>query len=69
MYGVIDRIEGDIAVIEFDSGEVKNILIKYIQGEILEGNVLYKKDNFYYIDIEETNKRRQEAESFLKIWE
>lgn len=69
MYGVIDRLEGDIAVIELDNGEIKNVSINYIKGEIKEGNALYKKEDFYYIDIEETNKRRREAESFLEIWE
>ncbi len=69
MYGVIDRIEGKIAVVEFDEGDIKKIKLDDIKGEAKEGDVLYKKENFYFIDIDETNKRKKEAEGFLELWD
>lgn len=69
MYGVIDRIEGKIAVVEFDEGDIKKINLDEIKGEAKEGDVLYKKENFYFIDIDETKKRKKEAEGFLELWD
>lgn len=69
MYGVIDRIEESIAVIEFDNGKIENITLENIKGEAKEGDVLLLKNGLYFIDKEETNKRKKEAESFLNLWE
>lgn len=69
LYGVIDRIEGKIAVVEFDQGDIKKIKLDDIKGKAKEGDILYKKENFYFIDIDETNKRRKEAEGFLELWD
>lgn len=69
MYGVIDRIEESIAVIEFDNGKIENITLENIKGEAKEGDVLLLKNGLYFIDTEETNKRKKEAESFLNLWE
>lgn len=69
MYGVIDRIEGNLAVVEFDDDSIENIHIEDIKGEIKEGNVLIKREDFYEIDIKETQKRREEAQKLLDLWE
>lgn len=69
MFGVIDRIEGEIAVVEFDNGLIEDISVNKIKGKILEGYVIYLKDGFYNVDLDETNKRKKEMESFLDLWD
>lgn len=69
MYGVVDRIEETIATIELDNGSIKNIPLNSIKGDVKEGDVVKFKEGLYFIDEEETNKRKKEAESFLELWE
>lgn len=69
MYGVIDRIEEGIVVIEFDNDSIEKVDIKIVKGEVKEGNVLYKEKEIYIVDIIETEKRRKEAEELLDAWE
>lgn len=58
---IIDRFEGDFAVVE-DSGkdEVINIHKDFIEENAKEGDVIALFETFYMIDHAETKKRREE---------
>ncbi|WP_431188423.1 DUF3006 domain-containing protein [Caloranaerobacter azorensis] len=64
--GIIDRFEGDYAVIELENLEVINILKDNLPQNAKEGDVVVIKDNKYYIDIEETRRRNKQIEEFFK---
>lgn len=67
---VIDRIEGEYVVLEGLEGIIFNIEKKYIAGEAKEGDILYEKDNLYYIDNEATKLRKEEIDKLVKgLWE
>lgn len=70
MFGVVDRFEGDFAVVEMDSGEIINIQKFKIPYETAEGDVLEINNKHKCIrNIEETEKRRREIEELTKdIW-
>ncbi len=55
--GVVDRIEGDLAVVETEWREVVNIPLRYLPEGIREGNVL---DIIFRINPEKEKKRREE---------
>lgn len=68
MFGVIDRFEGKMAVIEMYSGEVINIERTQLPAETKEGDVL-KIDEIIAVDEEETKKRRKKVNELTKdIW-
>lgn len=68
MFGVIDRFEGKMAVIEMYSGEVINIERTQLPAEAKEGDVL-KIDKTISVDEEETKKRRKKVDELTKdIW-
>lgn len=58
---IIDRFEGDFAVVE-DSEKETNINIRkeFIEEGAREGDVLALFETFYMIDHAETKKRREE---------
>ena len=66
MMMIIDRFEGDLAVISlFDeaTGEVfyKNLPADWLPEDAAEGDVLVKADGRYAVDTKETEKRRAAA--------
>lgn len=68
MFGVIDRFEGKMAVIEMYSGEVINIERTQLPAEAKEGDVL-KIEETIAVDEEETKKRRKKVDELTKdIW-
>ncbi|MCX7905054.1 MAG: DUF3006 domain-containing protein [Caloramator sp.] len=68
MKGVIDRFEGDFAIIVFDDGKVENINRQLIPKEAREGDVIVFAATTY-IDKEETLKRKKESNKYLNLWE
>jgi hypothetical protein len=67
---IIDRFEGDFAVCENDNKIMVNISKKELPSEVKEGDVIYKYDEKYIIDLEETKKRKQEIHDIIKnLWE
>ena len=67
---VIDRFEENYAVLEDLEGSIFNAEKRYIDKEAKEGDILYKKDNFYYIDNEATRLRKEEIDKLMKgLWE
>lgn len=55
---IIDRFEGDFAVVETDSG-MTNISRELLPENAKEGDVIGVTDGVYYIDEEETQSRRK----------
>lgn len=65
MRGVIDRFEGEFAVVELDTREIKNIKREIIPKNAKEGDVLNIGENIT-IDYEEAEKRKKEIESMME---
>lgn len=67
-YIIIDRIENNIAICEVNE-EILKINVNNIEGVPSEGDVLVKKESFYYIDKDLTNKRKTIVEDLMKgMW-
>ncbi|WP_427340562.1 DUF3006 domain-containing protein [Caloranaerobacter sp. DY30410] len=64
--GIIDRFEGEYAVIELENLKVINILKDNLPQNAKEGDVVVIKDNECYIDIEETQKRNKQIKKFFE---
>lgn len=62
---IIDRLEGDYAVVE-DGGNVINIRREFIEDGAKEGDVLAVVDTFYVIDRAATEKRRKETAELMR---
>ncbi|TGY41347.1 DUF3006 domain-containing protein [Clostridium sartagoforme] len=70
VFYTVDRIEGSYAVLEDNEENIINVEIINVKGDLKEGKVLYKKDDLYFIDEEETKKRNEEINNLLKgLWE
>lgn len=70
MFGVIDRFEGDYAVVEFKDREMQNIERKLLPPEVREGDLIRLVDGAYVIDVEETAKKRAATEKLNEgLWE
>ena len=65
MRGVVDRIEGSVAVIELgDTGELANI--PFGDVSVSEGDVVEVSDGrILFVDKSETDKRKNEARLLL----
>ena len=68
MRGIIDRFEGDFAVVELENGEMRNIKRELVPVEAKEGDVLNIIE-VISIDNEETEKRRKKIEELTEdMW-
>ena len=66
---IIDRIEEDYIVIESPEGNIINVKKEFLKGKAKEGDCLIKEDNYFIIDIEDTEKRQIEIANKLKgMW-
>lgn len=61
----VDRIEEDKAVLECENGDCVTLELKSLPKNIKEGNVLCFEENSYFLDKEETEKRRQKIKSLM----
>lgn len=61
----LDRIEEDKAVLECENGECVTLEVKSLPKNIKEGDVLCFEENSYFLDKEETEKRRQKIKSLM----
>ncbi|MDM5193629.1 DUF3006 domain-containing protein [Bacillus hominis] len=67
--GIIDRFEGEIAVIEINSITI-DVPKSKLPSAAKEGDVLIIEDNKYTIDKNETEKRRHEIQNLMdKLFE
>lgn len=62
---IIDRFEGDYAVCETESGEIKNISKSQISKDAKEGDILIRGESEWQIDADESKKRRMSIENRL----
>ena len=65
---IIDRFEGDIAVVEADE-TMLDIPRSQLPAEAQEGDVLQKNGDVYIVDRAATEKRKEEINRLMKgIW-
>ncbi|NLU53028.1 MAG: DUF3006 domain-containing protein [Clostridiaceae bacterium] len=62
---IIDRFEGIYAICETEDKTMINIERSLIPKEAKESDVLVKKDDKYFIDTVETEKRKSRIKSLL----
>ena len=64
---IIDRFEGEFAVVENTDSEEMTLINKVIIDQnAREGDVIALLDGIYHVDDEETKKRRAEVLALLK---
>jgi len=68
---IIDRVEGNYAILEKEDGNLINIPIENIKGDFKDGDVLIKIDDEYFeIDKEFTLSRKCNVDNITKnMWE
>ncbi|GAB6436727.1 MULTISPECIES: DUF3006 domain-containing protein [Bacillus] len=67
--GIIDRFEGELAIIEMNN-ETIDVPKSKLPSTAKEGDVLIIEDNKFTIDKNETNKRRREIQDLMnKLFE
>jgi hypothetical protein len=66
---IIDKFEGSLAVCEDENGETRNITVSTILGLAKESYVIEEINGVFYINEEETEKRRKYIEELTKdMW-
>lgn len=69
MKGIIDRFEGDYAVVEFDGRQMKDIPKSELALEAKEGDVIVLFKGKYHVDQDETQRRKaQIAKLTENMW-
>ncbi|EJS46364.1 DUF3006 domain-containing protein [Bacillus nitratireducens] len=67
--GIIDRFEGELAVIEINNSTI-DVPKSKLPSAAKEGDVLIIEDDTYTIDKNETDKRRREVQDLMdKLFE
>ena len=57
----VDRIEGDLAVLEDENGDFSNVALAQLPQGTREGTVLRHENGVWSIDADEAARRRAEA--------
>jgi len=66
---IIDRVEGNYAIIEKENGDMYKICIENIRGDFKEGDILINKDEYFEMDKSFTlNRKDKIADSVKDIW-
>ena len=63
---IVDRIEGKFALCETDGREMRPVPLKDLPAGISEGDVLQTGPEGFWIDREETAKRREKIANRVK---
>ena len=67
---IIDRIEGNYAIIEKENGDMYKISIENIKGDFKDGDILINKGEYFEIDKKFTLNRKNEINDSMKnMWE
>lgn len=67
---IVDRIEGNILVLEDENMNIITIAKDDVVGEIKEGQVLIKKQERFYLDKEKTEAKIKKINDLMKgMWE
>jgi len=70
MKGIIDRFEGDYAVVEFEGRNMVEIHKKDLPAGLKEGDAIRGTDGVYIFDELETERIRKETKGmFDKLWD
>lgn len=70
MRGIIDRFEGNYAVVEFDGRQMKDIPKSELTPKAKEGDVVVLVGGKYVVDEEETHRRKVEIAKLTEsMWE
>lgn len=70
MTGIIDRFEGNYAVVEFEGRQMKDILMSDLPTGLKEGDAIRCIDGTYVFDKLETERIKKETKTmFDKLWE
>jgi len=68
--GIIDRFEGDYAVVEFEGRQMKDILRRDLPAGLKEGDAIRCAEGIYIFDEIETGRIKKETKMiFDKLWE
>lgn len=69
MKAIIDRFEGDFAVLELEDKNILNINKNKIPKEAKEGDILRIENDYIVLDNEEREKLKKEIEEITKdVW-
>lgn len=63
---IIDRFEGDWAVLEIRKGNFIRIERSQLPVQCREGDVLVRQNGHYIIDLQETEERRQRLQKKME---
>ncbi|WP_303863996.1 DUF3006 domain-containing protein [Alkalibaculum bacchi] len=67
---IINRFEGDYAVVEDENKLMMDIHLKDLPKEVQEGDVLVKIGDSYSVDLGETERRKKTIEELVDdLWE
>lgn len=67
---IIDRVEGNYAIIEKENGDMSKISIENIKGDFKDGDILINKGEYFEIDKKFTlNRKDQINDSMKNMWE
>lgn len=70
MKGIIDRFEGDVAVVEFEGRKMKDIHRNKLSPMAKEGDVIVLVGDMYQVDEKETQRRKLEIAKLTEnMWE
>ena len=70
MKGIIDRFEGNYAVVEFEGRRMVEIHKRDLPGGLKEGDAIRCDDGVYVFDEAETKRLKNETKvMFDKLWE
>jgi len=70
MKGIIDRFEGDYAVVEFTGRRMVEIHKRDLPAGLKEGDAIRSADGTYVFDKLETERTKKETKAmFDKMWE
>ena len=63
---IVDRIEGDKAVLECENGDMVNLELKALPKNIKEGDVINFQENSYFLNSDETKARKEKIKNHAK---
>jgi hypothetical protein len=67
---IIDRVEGNYAIIEKENGDMYKISIENIKGDFKDGDILINKGEYFEIDKKFTLNRKNEINDSMKdMWD
>ena len=67
---IIDRVEGNYAIVEKENGDMYKISIENIKGNFNEGDILITRGEYFEIDKKFTLNREDEIKASMKnMWQ